>query len=127
MTQHHFHPMLAHIFWVLLVLAVAPSVSKAEADGPDHWRVHGVEVNDVLNIRSEPNWKSVKIGEIPADGQCVKNLGCKGGLTFEESTTLSEEEKQAISKSRPRWCKVEYEGFVGWVAGRYLREGVCDK
>ena len=55
------------------------------------------------------------------------NLGCVGGLTFEEFTKLSDEEKKKIEHERPRWCKVEYEKTVGWVAGRYLTEGYCEQ
>ena len=109
---------------VMLVVLIARAV-HAEADGPDHWEVVGVEAGDVLNIRQEPNDKSVKIGEIPPDGTCVKNIRCIGGLTFEEFTTLSEAEKSKIKKERPRWCYIEYKGTKGWVAGRYLREGFC--
>jgi hypothetical protein len=53
----------------------------------------------------------------------VRNLGCEGGLTFQELTELSEEQKAARLKENPRWCRVEYRGLAGWVAGRYLREG----
>jgi len=81
----------------------------------------------VLNIREKADPHSKKIGEIPPDGTCIKNLGCVGGLTFEESTTLSDEEKKKIERERPRWCKVDYRGTVGWVAGRYLAEGACEQ
>ena len=111
-------------FLVLLVVFIARAV-HAEADGPDHWKVVGVEAGDVLNIRQEPSAGSDKIGEIPPDGTCVKNIRCRGGLTFEEFTTLSEAEKSKIMKARPRWCLIEYRGIKGWVAGRYLREGFC--
>ena len=111
------------IFWVLCI----PPNALAEADGPDYWQVHGVEAGDVLNVRQAPNWKSPKIGEIPPDGKCLKNIMCAGGLTLEEFTRLSEAEKAKILKERPRWCYIEYEGLKGWVAGRYLREGYCDK
>jgi len=79
----------------------------------------------VLNIRQEADWRSRKTGEIPPDGQCIRNLGCVGGLTLMEFTTLSEAEKAKIRKERPRWCRIEYNGITGWVAGRYLREGAC--
>ena len=109
---------------VLLINIVAP-IAFAGADGPDYYQVHGVQTGDVLNMRQKPDWKSEKIGEIPPDGQCLKNLKCVGGLTFEEFTSLSEADKQKIQKERPRWCLVEYKGVRGWVAGRYLREGSC--
>jgi len=105
---------------------MAPLMVAAEADGPDHWNVTGVEQDDVLNIREKPDPHAKKVGEIPADGTCVKNLGCVGGLTFEEFTTLSDEERKSIERERPRWCKVDYEGTVGWVSGRYLEEGFCE-
>jgi len=98
----------------------------AEADGPDYWRVFNVNKGNVLNIRSSADIKAIRIGKIPYDSQCVKNHGCKGGLTFDEFTTLSESEKQQILKQQPRWCRVSYQGVSGWVAGRYLRESHCN-
>lgn len=99
----------------------------AEADGPDYWQVRNVEKNDVLNMRNKPDFKADKTGEIPFDASCVRNIGCKGGLTLNEFTTLSEIEKQQILKQRPRWCRVRYKEVTGWVAGRYLKEGVCSE
>ena len=109
----------------LLLFLNLPGAFSA-ADGPDYWQVHGVRGDDVLNIRKEADYKSEKVGEIPPDGKCIKNLKCVGGLTFEEFTSLSEEEKERIKKERPRWCYIEYMGIRGWVAGRYLREGYCE-
>jgi hypothetical protein len=110
-----------------LLLAAASVVlfaaqAFAEADGPDFYDVKGVTSGDVLNIRVEANYRSAKIGAIPSDGTCLRNLGCVGGLTFEEFTTLSAEEKQKIERQRPRWCRIEHHGVTGWVAGRYLQE-----
>ena len=97
----------------------------AEADGPDYWQVRDVAKHDVLNMRSKPDFKARKTGEIPYDARCIRNMGCRGGLTFDEFTTLPETEKQQILKQRPRWCRVRYKEVTGWVAGRYLREGAC--
>lgn len=108
-----------------LVLLFYSHTLLAEADGPDYWQVRDVDKNDVLNIRSNADFKAPKIGEIPHDARCIKNIGCKGGLTYHEFTTLSDSEKQQILKQRPRWCRVSYQGTTGWVAGRYLREGSC--
>ena len=110
-----------------LILIVASVVllaaqALAEADGPDFYDVKGVASGDVLNMRAKADARSAKIGAIPSDGTCLRNLGCMGGLTFEEFSTLSEAEKQKIERQRPRWCRVEYQGFTGWVAGRYLQE-----
>jgi hypothetical protein len=112
---------------MLLLLVSATQSARAEADGPDYWQVYGVAADDVLNIRQAPNWKSPKIGEIPPDGQCLKNIMCVGGLTLEEFTNLSEAEKEKILQERPRWCYIEYRGIKGWVSGRYLREGFCQQ
>lgn len=108
-----------------LVLLLDMQMVHAEADGPDYWQVHDVDKNDVLNMRSSADFNARKTGEIPHDARCVKNMGCRGGLTFAEFTTLSDSEQRRILKQRPRWCRVSYKGTTGWVAGRYLREGDC--
>ncbi len=108
-----------------LVTSLAAGALWAEADGPDYYAVRGVAQNDVLNIRAEPSPHAPKVGEIPPNGTCIRNLGCQGGLTFEEFATLSPAEKERRARENPRWCKVEYEGDTGWVAGRYLTEGDC--
>jgi len=108
-------------------MVLSASSSFAEADGPDHWQVTGVAKDDVLNIREQADPHSKKVGQIPPDGTCIKNLGCVGGLSFEEFTTLSDEEKKRIEHERPRWCKVEYRGTTGWVAGRYVEEAYCEE
>jgi hypothetical protein len=108
-----------------LILALNPGAALADADGPDFYRVRNVAANDVLNIRAEPNPQARKVGEIPPDGACIRNLGCRGGLTFQEFTELSPSERKQRERKNPRWCKVEYRGVTGWVAGRYLAEGDC--
>jgi hypothetical protein len=115
---------LGLILLQLILLFYSPALI-AEADGPDYWQVRDVEKRDVLNMRDEADFKAAKVGEIPHDASCIKNMGCKGGLTFDEFTTLSDAEKQQILKQRPRWCLVSFQGVTGWVAGRYLREGSC--
>jgi len=112
---------------VLVSLAVLcnPLTLHAEADGPDYWQLRDVAKTDVLNIRSNPDYRAPKTGEIPHAARCIKNMGCRGGLTFNEFTTLSDAEKQLILKRRPRWCRISYRGTTGWVAGRYLKEGDC--
>ena len=102
-----------------------PFAARADADGPDFFVVVGVADDDVLNIRADPGADAEQVGEIPPGAACVRNLGCRGGLSFEEFTTLSEEEKAERLKHNPRWCRVEFEGTIGWVAGRYLAEGSC--
>jgi uncharacterized protein YraI len=111
---------------LLALLAGFPdSAAWAEADGPDYYQVQGVAKGDTLNIRAQPKSNAAKLGEIPANGTCVRNLGCKGGLSFKEYSELTPAQQAKRTKQNPRWCKVEYQGVTGWVAGRYLREGAC--
>lgn len=112
---------------LLLLSLTYAQLSSAEADGPDYWQIRNVERNDTLNMRSSADFAASKIGEIPYDAQCIRNMGCKGGLTLHESTTLSDYDKQKLLKQRPRWCRVRYKGTTAWVAGRYLREGRCNQ
>ena len=107
---------------VLLLVLFMPATGFATADGPDYFKVVGVASNDVLNIRAQPSAASAKIGSIPPDGDGIRNLGCSGGLTFEEWTSATEEEREQAKKAR--WCRIEYDGIEGWVAGRFLGEGI---
>lgn len=109
-----------------VMLGVTATAVRAEADGPDYYRVRGVAANDVLHIRAEPDPHAARLGDIPHDGSCIRNLGCRGGLSFQEFTTLSKAEQAQRERANPRWCKIEYQGTVGWVAGRYLAEGDCN-
>jgi len=93
----------------------------AEADGPDYFRVTGVAENDVLNIRDAPEAGAPKLGEIPWNGDGIRNLGCQGGLSFAEWEVASEAERKAAAQTR--WCRVSYEGVEGWAAGWFLAEG----
>ena len=113
------------ILLVLISLALTPGPAAAEADGPDFYRVTGVRADDVLNIRADPKPGAPILGAIPPGGSCIRNLGCRGGLSFQEYSTLSKTEQARRLKQNPRWCRVEYQGITGWVAGRYLAEGSC--
>lgn len=106
-------------------IVLAGWLPARDADGPDYYRVRGVSVGSSLNLRSKPDAKAPPVGRIPANAQCLRSLGCLGGLSFQEFSTLSEEEKKRRLESNPRWCKVEYHGLTGWVAGKYLAEGAC--
>jgi uncharacterized protein YraI len=112
----------------LLAIAVVGAISlgaighaAAEADGPDFNRVVGVAAESVLNIRAEPSARARKIGTIPAGADGIRNLGCRGGLSFEEWRTASPEAREA--GRRARWCRIAFDGMEGWVAGWFLAEG----
>jgi len=44
---------------------------------------------------------------------------------FAEYSGLSVEAQAQRLAANPRWCKVDFRGAVGWVAGACLREGAC--
>ena len=117
--------MTYHCWTFLALVWLAPGFAQAEADGPDHFRVTGVTANDVLNLRAAPNPRAAKVGVIPPKANCVRNLGCRGGLSFREYSTLTPAQRQQRSRQNPRWCRVEHLGVTGWVAGRFLAEGSC--
>ena len=119
--------MRTSIKFLFPLLLTASGFALADADGPDYYRVQGVAANDVLNIRSKADPHAEKLGEIPPGVDCVRNLGCKGGLSMEEFMNLSSKEEAAAKKVHPRWCQVEFKGITGWVSGRFLAEGSCDK
>jgi hypothetical protein len=112
---------------VAALLVLGGSAACATADGPDHFVVRGVAAGDVLNIRAEPNATARKLGTIAPSASCIRNLGCQGGLSYQEFTTLSPAERKQRERENPRWCRIEYRGLTGWVAGRYLAEGSCPR
>ncbi len=111
----------------LIVSALLTNTASAEEGGPDCFRVTGVAAGDTLNIHTQPHVKSRIVGEIARETDNIKNLGCKGGLSFNEYSTLSKAEREKIKKERPRWCKIAFDGVEGWVYGRYLTESGCTR
>jgi hypothetical protein len=105
------------IFWSL--------TAHAEADGPDHFRVIGTPSGKGLTLHSEASKQSTVLGAIPGASSCLRNLGCQGGLSLEDFSTLSKDDQARRLAENPRWCKVEYQGTTGWVEGQFLGEGAC--
>jgi len=112
---------------IVILLALFSGTAVAEADGPDYYQLHDVSSGNTLHIRAEPHPDATRLGKIPSAGDCIRNLGCQGGLTFQEFTTLSKAQQTQRLTENPRWCKIEYQDIVGWVAGRYLAEGSCTR
>jgi hypothetical protein len=94
--------------------------AHAAADGPDFWDVSGVAAGDVLHLRSGQSARAGLVAKIPHDAKGLRNLGCQGGPSFSAWTRMTA--AQRASAARRRWCKVEYAGKRGWVAGRFLAE-----
>lgn len=96
----------------------------AQADpgaGPKSWVVTGVAADDVLNMRDVPSADSRKVGSIPAHARGLGNLGClRKHPSLEEWMGMSEAQRR---EANMLWCRVEYGGRQGWVAGRFLKPG----
>jgi uncharacterized protein YgiM (DUF1202 family) len=90
------------------------------ADGPDFFAVTGVAADDVLNLRAGPSAGADKIGSIPHDAGGLRNLGCVGLPAYGEWERMTEQQRRESRMNY--WCKVEFRGNEGWVAGRFLRE-----
>jgi hypothetical protein len=107
----------------LFLISQVPS--HAEASGPDFFRAKGLPAGQSLSLLQSPQRTSAVLIQIPADAHCLKNLGCQGGLSLEEFTSLSHEAQQARLFENPRWCRVEFLGTRGWIDGRFLQEDGC--
>lgn len=105
----------------IAVLALGAGPAGATADGPDYWRVKDVAPGDVLNMRGGPSAQALKIGEIPHDADGLTNLDCAGEMSLVEFEAATEAEREAARKRR--WCLVNYNHVIGWVAGWLLEEG----
>ena len=121
MTQMKARIHFLHLIALSALLFATATGVRAEADGPDYFRVTGVSENDALNIREAPEAGATKLGEIPWNGDGIRNLGCEGGLSFAEWEGATEAERKAAAQTR--WCRVSHDGVEGWVAGWFLAEG----
>lgn len=113
------------IYAVVFALgAIQFNLAQATADGPDFYKVQGAPDGGNLPLRATPA-ASTQLGFIPVNAECVRNLGCQGGLTMQEFTSLSDTERAKRLAANPRWCKVTYQGLTGWVEGKFLTEAPC--
>lgn len=117
--------MIRRLHLAAAILAFAAGLgtheAAAEADGPDWFRVTGVASNDVLNVRERAGARHRKVGELPPNANGIRNLGCVGGLSFQQWQRATRAEREAAA--RKRWCRISWRGVEGWAAGRFLAEG----
>lgn len=66
------------------------------------YSVVNVKSDDVLNLRSKPNYQTAKTGMVPFNATGIKGL---------EDTTINGK----------RWIKVEYQHYSGWANAHYLK------
>jgi hypothetical protein len=97
---------------------VASAVAAAE-DPPKFWAVTGVSPNDVLHLRDVPSADSKSLAQIPANAHGLKHLGCRRNQPPMDQWARmnAAQRRQALTQ----WCRVEYHGQEGWVAGRFLK------
>jgi hypothetical protein len=110
--------LLAIATWMLVLGAVAPSASLAQ-EAPKSWAVTGVAGNDVLHLRDVPSAESKSLAQIPHNARGLKHLGCRRNQPpMELWVRMSAAQRR---EAATQWCRVEYRGMQGWVAGRFLR------
>jgi len=101
-----------------VVGAFAPAAAAA-ADPPKFWAVRGVAANDVLHLRDVPSAESRSLARIPPNARGLKHIGCRRNQPpLEQWARMSKTQR---AEAQTQWCRVEYHGKQGWVAGRYLR------
>lgn len=104
----------------LLVAIANASAAKADASGPDYFVVVNVAVGESLTARTMPNERAGPVGTLPAGTDGVRNLGCKGGLSYATWLKATPSERDAAADRR--WCRISWKAIEGWVPGRYLAE-----
>jgi hypothetical protein len=101
------------------VIAAAQEEEEVRAS-PSFWAVTGVAPDDVLHLRDVPSADSKSLAGIPFNARGLKNFGCRRGeLPFDQWVRMNEAQRRAANT---KWCRVEFRGKQGWVAGRFLKE-----
>jgi hypothetical protein len=101
----------------LLARPIAGPTCAGEAT--TFWAVTGVAAGDVLHLRDVPSAESRSLANIPPNARGLRHLGCRRNqAALEVWMRMTAAQRQA---AQTLWCRVEYRGKEGWVAGRYLR------
>ena len=109
---------LARLIIAACVLAGGAWAGSAE-EAPKFWSVTGVRPDDKLHLRDVPSADSKSLGRIPANARGLKHLGCRRNQPpMDEWARMSE---KARRDAMTQWCRIEYHGQQGWVAGRFLK------
>lgn len=110
---------------ILICLCAAAgtiSIAAAEEEPPRFWAVTGVASNDVLHLRDVPSADSKSLARIPFNARGLKHLGCRRNHpSMDQWVRMSAAQRH---EALTQWCRVEYHGQEGWVAGRFLRPDV---
>jgi predicted Fe-S protein YdhL (DUF1289 family) len=102
----------------LLALVGGACAGRAE-EPPKYWAVTGVKANDALHLRDVPSADSKSLARIPPNARGLKHLGCRRNQPpMDQWVRMSE---KARHEAMTQWCRIEYRGQEGWVAGRFLK------
>lgn len=106
---------------VMGLMSLIGALAQAAAqDPPKFWAVTGVSSDDVLHLRDVPSAESRSLARIPPNARGLKHLGCRRNqLPLEQWMRMTEVQRQ---EAQTQWCRVEFRGKQGWVAGRYLKK-----
>ena len=99
-----------------IILGTAAPLANEEAA---RFMVTGVASSDVLHVRDVPSADSRSIGTIPPTAHGLRNLGClRKQLSLDDWMRMTSAQR---ADANILWCRVEYKGAAGWVAGRFLK------
>lgn len=110
---------MTHLF-PAVVLAELLAFATAAAQQPSYWAVTGVAKDDALHLRDMPSADSRSLARIPSNARGLKHIGCRRNHPpLEEWMRMSQQQRQ---EAQTEWCRIEYRGKEGWVAGRFLKK-----
>lgn len=102
----------------LATAAAMPEPGRAE-DPPKYWAVTGVDAGDVLHLRDVPSADSKSLADIPPNARGLRHLGCRRNQPpMDLWVRMSPAQRR---EALTQWCRIEYHGQEGWVAGRFLK------
>lgn len=78
-------------------------------------------VNTTLNLRAAPSANARLLTELPANARDILAIGI--GCTPEMDQIAFHDASPRIKEAMVagRWCNIQWNGYEGWVFGRYLR------
>ncbi len=107
---------------VALMVCISASIFAGAAraeDPPQYFSVTGVAADDKLHMRDVPHGDSKILSDIPPKARGLKGLGClKPQPSLDRWMEMTEDERK---NAKLEWCRIEYNGRQGWVAGRFLK------
>ncbi|MCP5365353.1 MAG: DUF1311 domain-containing protein [Hyphomicrobiales bacterium] len=107
----------------LIVFLIVPfafaAPASAEADGPDFWQT---VPQQAVPLRAEPDEAGVVIDNLPPGTRGLKNLGCRGGPSFQQWSRMTP--KAQAEARRQMWCRTTFAQKTGWVKALDLREQI---